>query len=213
MRNIALIVLALGLQGCSTAGFLGDGGFEDAAIVLLGVGMVTFLTALLEFEPGATRFIVFCIALTACSPTQAAPLDMARAGDTICRLESRHLNNPILAIGDGGQSRGECQISIDTALWILPYAIKREFVPTYVRNMAKDREAFKWFLHYPPVNRGLADAYLDKIKREHRVMTIWKLAYLWNAGINSDGTKADSWGFARQVAITYLGPPRASVKR
>ena len=220
MRNLALILLALELQGC----YLKEGLSSNLLTAALGSSLMLIVGLVPVIDWRAWRHLItwavafaFSLALlVACTPAQAAPLDMQRAGDSICQLESRHLNNPLLAIGDGGQSRGECQISIDTALWLVTpqgEAVERGFVPAYMRIMAKDREAFKWFLHYPPINRGLADAYLDKIKRDHKVRTIERLAELWNAGINSTpGAKSDAVAFAGEVRIMYLGPPKASRK-
>ena len=218
--RLALILLALGLQGCSGAVLSAQIESPVAAIALFVTALLACLAALLLSDQiegwldAVAPLGALCVAVSACTPAQAAPLDMQRVGNAICELESRHLNNPLLAIGDGGQSRGECQISIDTALWILPYAIKRGFVPGYMHTMAKDREAFKWFLHYPPINRGLTDAYLDKIRRKRGARTIERLAYFWNAGINSDrfGAKSDAVAFAGEVRIMYLGPPKASSK-
>ena len=127
----------------------------------------------------------------------------------------------MFAIGDGGQSRGECQISIDTALWLIgfapggsePYAIQHGFVQPWVATVAKqDPNAFILFLHYDLVNQGLADAYLDWIRRYKCAPDVECLAYFWNAGHNSDRSKSESWAFAAEVRIMYLGPPRASVK-
>ena len=156
-------------------------------------------------------------ALAVCTTAYAQSVNMERSRASICELESRHLNNPLLAIGDGGKSRGECQIDIDTALWLVTPqggAIERGFVPEYLRTVAEDRQAFKWFLHYPPINRGLARAYLDTIKRERGAKTIERLAYFWNAGHNSThyGAKSESVAFAKEVRIMYLGPPLASRK-
>ena len=217
MTKLALILLTLGLQGCSR-----NNEFPTWAMPLCAfwVAVVSSLqiTAretkrqwIADLVPIAITFWL-AFTLAACSPTPAYALDMKRLREVICVRESRHLNSPVLAIGDGGESRGECQVSINTAQWITPHAINHGFVPAYLRTVSKDAEAFKWFLHYGPINRGLADAYLDWIKRHRRTRDVAKLAYLWNAGHNSDGSKAESWAFADEVRIMYLGPPRASVK-
>ena len=214
---ILLVTVAMSLGGCGAS----LGGVLtipiDGADALYLMGFTLWATALFQSPNGKIAALVIGMGLffAACTPTPAYALDMKRLREVICVRESRHLNSPVLAIGDGGESRGECQVSINTAQWITPHAINHGFVPAYLRTVSKDAEAFKWFLHYGPINRGLADAYLDKIKRGlgAQARSVERIAYFWNAGHNSDGSKSESWAFAAEVRIMYLGPPRASAKR
>ena len=153
--------------------------------------------------------------LISCSPAHAAEPDMLRVREAICARESRDHNVPMIAVGDGGRARGECQIWVATAAWLIPYAVERGFVPAYMLNVMRDRSALAWFIHYTPINLGLADAYLDWMRTRKRIRTVRKFAYYWNAGHNSErfGAKPESVAYANDVHIIYKGPPPSSAAK
>jgi hypothetical protein len=214
MRTLILLAV-VGLQGCYAA----EGWTQDVKVGVLITAILFTLWAFVErdsrrwWAPWGIGLIVFVVALAACS-AQAAEIDMPLLRDTICERESRHLNYPAFAVGDGGSSRGECQMSVDTAIWIIPYAVKRGYVPAYMLAMLTDRQALTYFLHYRPVNFALSEAYLMRIAKKRKARTVRELAYFWNAGHNSErfGAKPDSVAFANEVWIMYKGAPLASPK-
>ena len=223
MRLTLAILMAAGLGGCT--GGIVLLAFSSLPEWVVGVGVVTaiwitfagvasggmFLEDTVTPTWAALVLIVLLLAvlLAACSPAYGAEIDMPLLRDTICHKEIRTMSAPY--IGDGGESHGNCQMGIGTAHWIIPYAVKRGYVPHYMLSIRHNKEVLAAVMHVDFIAEGLADAYLEKIARRERTRDPLVLAYHYNGGHNSAfGAKPDAMAYAREVVILFKGPPKSS---
>ena len=149
------------------------------------------------------------------SPARGAvPADLSLLRDAICEKESRGSLRQADAIGDSGESRGGCQVSIGTADWIIHYAVARGHVGPYMLALRAQPAVLTAVLHVDSVNRALALAYLERIAGIKRTRDPRRLAYWYNAGHNSRfGAKPGAAAYAREVWIMLQGPPLAALAK
>ena len=228
MNPLILLALALGLLGgCVSGGVLIDAERYGLGSVLLIGGIFIEILAIVSADQ-ASRIMVWLItlvAIAACAPPAhaAEPINLERLRDVLCdRMETPGAAFPALAIGDGGNSRGECQLGVGTARLVIPFAVERGMIPGYMIGVAGDDDALKAMLHLTRINRPLALAYLEWMHEGQRaadgrhwrrwpIRTIEGLAYAFNGGHNSDFAKGtEALAYARTVQVLYAGPPPAA---
>ena len=220
---ILLAVLALELAGCAATIVTKSGPVSLFVPVLVTLAMTVAMLAPVEWlhhfaRPLTVGMIVIAVALlAACAPSVLAAPPFPSTIETraaICLRESRDHAEPALAVGDGGASLGSCQMSVETARWIAPYAVRRGYVPPLVLDAREYPAAFRSLLHVEFIQLGLAQAYLDWIAERRHTRDPRRLAYWYNAGHNSRfGSVPAAMSYAREVWIMLQGPPRAALAK
>jgi len=161
------------------------------------------------------RLILFGAAVLSLSVSSvhAAPVDHELFLDVTCAKESRSENIPAFAVGDGGNSRGECQISLGTARMVIPLGVETGIVPRYMIAVANDDDALKAMLHVPKIGRGIGTAFLIWMEKRG-IVTVARLAYAWNGGPHSQfSAKPDALAFAVEVSRAYREARKARAMR
>ena len=215
MRLLLFGVVVLSLlasSGCAGSGIAEDFGARYTSIALL-LSAGTLWGCAFRFNRRVPFTLFLLVSVAACT-AQAAPLDHDLLLDVICHRESRSENIPMLAISDGGKSRGECSIQIETARMVRDVALREGLVDKRIVSLIDDDMTFPVLLHLSHIQRGFGKAFLIWMERGSRtrppIRGVARMAYAWNGGPYSDyGSRPDALAFSREVGRAYREAQKA----